>query len=118
MTHTVREHGIADAWIPDLVTYIKTDAFARMDRPLSHQEAATRFGLDVGVRRVPRVVDAVESILRGRGWPEPACGGVTAYVVNAGSREPGDAWAALWRMKPVEARRAARAHIREEALSD
>ena len=117
-THTAREHEIANAWIPSFVDYIKTDAFADSDSPISYKDALERFSLDVSVRRVGRVLDSVEWILRSRGWPQDACGGVAAYVVNAGTGEPGDGWKALWKIHPRDAREAARAYVREQALAD
>jgi hypothetical protein len=114
----VREHEIAREWIPAFLEFIKTDAFAYTDKPISYKDAIDRFGLDVSVRRAGRVLDAVEWILRGRGWPQDACGGVAAYVVNAGSGEPGDGWKALWKVHPRDAREAARSYVREQALAD
>jgi hypothetical protein len=117
-THSVREHDVAQDWTPALVIHIKTDAFASMDRPLSYKEAIEKFDLDVPLRRAGRVLDAVEWILRGEGWPADACGGVAAYVVNASSREPGEGWKAVWDRDPRAARAVARAFVREQALSD
>jgi hypothetical protein len=117
-THSQREHDVADAWIPALVDYIKVDAFASLDRPLSYKDAVTKFSLDTSVRRAGRVLDAVEWILKSRGWPIEACAGVAAYVVNSSTGEPGDGWKELWTMHPRDAREAARSHVRELALAD
>jgi hypothetical protein len=117
-SHTEREHEVAEAWIPDFLSYIKTDAFSGTDRPLTFTSAAEKFSLGTSVRRTGGVLDAVEWILRGQGWPDEACCGVTAYVVNASSREPGAGWKDLWKVEPGQARAAARAFVREAALAD
>jgi hypothetical protein len=115
-THTVREHDVAQSWIPSLFDYIKQDAFADLDRPLTYQGSIEKFGLDLHVRRVGRVLDAVEMILRSDGWPAEACGGVAAYVVNSQTGKPGEGWSEIWNVAPYDARSAARAHVRDVVL--
>lgn len=117
-THTVREHDVAELWIPALYDYIKQDAFSDVDRPISYKDAVTKFDLDVHVRRVGRVLDAVEMILSHRGWPADARGGVAAYVVNASTGQPGEGWLDIWKVSPYDARQAARAYVREMTLAD
>jgi hypothetical protein len=117
-THTVREHEVAEAGLPALHDYIKQGAFSDQDRPISYKDANEKFGLGVNVRRVGRVLDAVELILSGRGWPAEARGGVAAYVVNSATGQPGDGWTDIWRVSPYDARSAARAYIRELTLAD
>lgn len=117
-THSLREHEVAALWLPDFLAYIKQDAFDDGDRPLTYKDAIEKFSLDVSVRRAGRVLDAVEWLLRARGWPLEACAGAAAYVVNSSTGEPGDGWKDLWKMHPRDAREAARAHIRELTLAD
>jgi hypothetical protein len=117
-THTVREHEVAERWIPSLFDYIKQDAFADLDRPISYKDAIIKFGLDVHVRRVGRVLDAVEMILGARGSPPPARGGVAAYIVNAATGEPGDGWTEIWQVSARDARESARAYVRDQVLGD
>jgi len=117
-THTAREHGVAEAWLPELLTYIKTDAFVRTDSTLSYAEAIDYFHLDCQVRRAGRVLDAAERILLSSGWPERAAAGVSAYVVNASTRRPGSGWMELWQRDPMLAREDTRAYIRELALAN
>jgi hypothetical protein len=117
-THSFAEHQVAVAWIPTLLEYIKQDAFADTDRPLTYKGAMQKFGLRTSVRRVGRVLDAVELTLRSRGWPAEACGGVAAYVVNGSTGQPGEGWTAIWHVHPKDAREAARAHIRELTLAE
>lgn len=112
LTHTVNEHELALELIDPLLLYIKTDAFSRGDRPLTYAAALERFGVDAPVRRMGRVLDGVERILVTRDWPPVAAAGVTAYVVNAGSRKPGDGWTEIWNMPPEDARAQARAYMR------
>ena len=117
-THTEKEHGVAIAWREPLLTHIKTDAFTRGDSKITYAAAIDRFHLDSTVRRVGRVLSAMEFMLVADGWPPETAAGVTAYVVNAGSGEPGDGWVDQWPMKPAVARAAARARVRELALTD
>src|SRR6185312_6502992 len=91
-THSVREHERAQEWVDPLVAWVKDDAFVRADSPMTCSEAMARFGFDTTARQVGRMLDGVEQILRARGWPAEAAAGVTAYVVNAGSRTPGQGW--------------------------
>jgi hypothetical protein len=111
-THSVNEHDCALLLIDPLLEYVKTDAFSRGDRPLTHAAAIARFDVDTTVRRLGRVLDGVERILATRGWPAVPAAGITAYVVNSGSGQPGDGWVLLWNMKPEDARAQARAYIR------
>ena len=115
-SHSVDEHRMAETWIDPLLSHVKTDAFSRGDRPVTYQGAIARFDLDTSVRRVGRVLDAVELILVSRGWPRTAAGGVTAYIVNAGSGEPGAGWMETWNMRPRDAREEARAYVRRLTL--
>jgi hypothetical protein len=117
-THTEREHELADQWIPFLYAHIKQDVFTDRDRPISYKDAVGKYGLDVHVRRVGRVLDAVEMILSERGWPSEPRGGVAAYVVNASTGEPGDGWSDIWKVSPRDARSSARAYVRELTLAD
>ena len=96
---------------------MKTDAFTSRDSPLTYAKAIQRFQLDSTVRRVGRILDAVEHILVEQGWPEPAAEGIAAYLVNASSGEPGDGWADIRKVKPKIARQAARDYVRELTLS-
>ncbi len=117
-THTVNEHEVAERWMAPLLEYVKTDAFSRGDRPLTYAAAIPRFGLDTSVRRVGRVLDAVERILVTQDWPPATAAGVTAYVVNSGSKKPGNGWAETWNMDPKDARELARARVRALTLDD
>ena len=111
-THSVKEHERALLLIDPLLEYVKTDAFSRGDRPLTQAAAIARFDVDTTVRRLGRVLDSVERILAARGWPKVAGAGITAYVVNSGSGQPGDGWVEVWNMRPEDARKQARAYIR------
>jgi hypothetical protein len=102
-THSVKEHERALLLVDPLLEYVKTDAFSRGDRPLTYAAAISRFDVDTTVRRLGRVLDGVERILATRGWPAVPAAGITAYVVNSGSGQPGDGW---------DARAQARAYIR------
>jgi hypothetical protein len=117
-THSVREHELAEAWVDPLVGWVKDDAFVRADSPMTYAEAMARFRLDTTTRRVGRMLDGVEQILRARGWPAEAAAGVTAYVVNSGSRTPGEGWMAIWQMNPKDARKQARRYVRELTLGE
>jgi hypothetical protein len=117
-THSVREHEVAASWVAPLLAYVKTDAFIRSDSPLTYAAAKNRFQLDANVRRVGRVLYAVEQILLEEGWPPDAAAGITAYVVNASTGIPGYGWLEIWETDPDRARGAARAHVRELALAD
>jgi hypothetical protein len=111
-THSVNEHELALQLIDPLLEYVKTDAFSRGDRPLTHAAALDRFNVQTTVRRLGRVLDGVERILIARGWPDVAGAGITAYVVNAGSGQPGSGWVQVWKMNPEDAREEARAYVR------
>ena len=117
-THTVPEHEAAERWIPALHDHIKQDVFSDRERLITYKDAVTKFDLGVSVRRVGRVLDAVEQILSDRGWPSEARGGVAAYVVNASTGLPGEGWSDIWKVSPRDARRAARAYVRELTLAD
>ena len=41
-----------------------------------------------------------------------AAAGITAYVVNSGSGQPGNGWVQVWNMNPEDARKQARAYMR------
>jgi hypothetical protein len=116
-THSVNEHQIAEAWLPHLMTHIKTDAFSGDDRPLSYTAAIDKFALATTSRRLGRVLDAVEHLLRDEQWPPSAAAGIAAYIVNAKSGQPGEGWFEIWKMDPRDAREAAREHLRELALN-
>lgn len=109
---------MAEAWLPALYDYIKQDAFSDQDRPISYKDAKEEFGLGENVRRVGRVLDAVELILSGRGLPAEARGGVAAYVVNSATGQPGGRWTDIWRVSPYVARQAARTYVRVFTLDD
>lgn len=111
-THSVNEHALSLALIDPLLEYVKTDAFSRGDRPLTYAAVRERFDVDTTVRRIGRVLDGVERILLTRDWPEIAAAGITAYVVNGGSGQPGANWVEVWHMRPEDARRQARAYVR------
>ena len=117
-THTVLEHEAAEQWIPALHDHIKQDVFSDRERLITYKDAVTKFDLGVSVRRVGRVLDAVEMILRDRGWPSEARGGVAAYVVTASTGQPGEGWTDIWQVSPRDARQAARAYVRELTLAD
>lgn len=117
-THTAREHELAQDWVAPMVQHVKTDAFTSRDTPLTYAKAIQRFGFESTTRRVGRVMDAVEHILLEQGWPAPAAEGVTAYLVNATSGEPGDGWVEARRVKPKNARQAARDYVRELTLRE
>jgi hypothetical protein len=118
LTHSTREHEVAAAWLDPLLQWVSDDTFVRTDSPMSYSEARTRFRLDTTDRRLGRVLDGVEQILRERGWPDAARAGISAYVVNASSREPSAAWMSTWQMDPKAARAQARQYVRELALAD
>lgn len=111
-THSANEHELALLLVDPLLEYVKTDAFSRGDRPLTYAAAISRFDVDTTVRRIGRVLDGVERILATRGWPDVAAAGITAYVVNSGSGQPGNGWVQVWNMNPEDARKQARAYIR------
>jgi hypothetical protein len=117
-THSLNEHRIAVEWLPQLMVHIKTDAFAGDDRALSYQAAIDKFGLATTSRRLGRVLDAVEHLLRAEQWPPTATAGVAAYIVTAQSGQPGKGWFDIWRLDPRDARDAARQHIRGLAVDD
>lgn len=115
--HSAREHRTANGWVEPLVAYIKSDAFTDEDRPLTYQGAIDRFDLRTTARRMGRVLDAVELILKSRGWPPAAVAGVAAYVVTAQTGQPGAGWFDIWHMHPHAARQIARDYIRELTLA-
>jgi hypothetical protein len=116
-THSIREHELAQDWVAPLIQHVKTDAVTNRDSPLTSAKALQRFQLDSPVRRVGRILDAVEHILVEQGWPKPAAEGIAAYLVNASSGEPGEGWADNRNVKPKIARQAARDYVRELTLS-
>lgn len=77
-THSLREHAVAEAWIPAFLDYIKVDAFDSLDRALPCRDAVANFSLDTTVRRAGPALDAVAWILKPRGWSIEACAGVAA----------------------------------------
>lgn len=110
---------MAADWVDPLLEHVRTDAFSRGNRPLTYQEAVSRFGLDTTTGRAGRLVFAIAHILVDeRGWPRDAAGGVAAYVVSASTGSPPTAWNDLWQGRPQDARAGARAYVRELALAD
>lgn len=114
--HSVAEHEMAEELMGPLVQYVRDDAFLRRDSPLTYRDVVMRFQLSTTVRRVGRVLDAVERILVASGWPDRAAAGVTAYVVTARDGRPSYGWNELWHMDPREARAHARAFVYQQAM--
>ncbi len=117
-THSVNEHALAEHLVAPLLAYVKVDAFSEGDRPLTYRQAIDRFDVGTSVRRLGRVLDAAERILAREGWPEVAAAGITAYVVNGGSGQPGYGWFEVWNMNAEDAREEARAYVRRLTLGD
>jgi len=114
-THSVNEHGLALELLNPFLEYVKTDAFSNGDRPMTYAQVIQRFDVPTSVRRLGRVLDAMERILASSGWPNTAGAGIAAYVVNS-TGKPGAGWVEVWQLRPEDARREARAYIRKLTL--
>ena len=114
-THSATEHQLAEELVGPFLEYVKTDAFSGGDRPMTYAQVIKRFDIDAPVRRTARILDGMEHILGTAHWPDTARAGIAAYVLDS-SGKPGGGWSEMWKMRPEDARRQARAHVRKITL--